>query len=975
MNSSGIKRGLAATAVSALAVAGLPFLASSASADTIATQADTVLGDPSQVMITSPRTLFSDVNDGTNSTVSLAAAGGHLVTSVQFRFSTDGGTTWTEIGAPVSRNVDGLFTSEWDPAASLDGASITIQAVPNTGLAFDSTFLTTYDKTADTVELTSGGGLGVFQGYATPVDFDGAGPNPAEDLSGDYIALHGTTSQVNGSVGIYAAWQGAGDFLGIDELDGTSDGVSVYTATNTSETGLFDGVLDITAGNASSYPYSGGEEANQILLGAQGESDDSEAATLYIQSVDHITANPASVVVPNGNATASTLTVTDQNNQPIANATVGRFVTDTAPGTPGDQPGPSELVGATDANGEVAESFSDTSDVNYTYYANKTDAQTYTAGDPTVAVSVDAYSAAVTHVTITSDKGRTTFDPDEIDDNADFFVTTTDQNNKAIATSVEYRWTFDPVLPGDNVVGPWASAGSTTLPSGKVTIPSPTWMGPGQYTLDARHPNVGGTGLVNATPVTYIIADSTLVWADGSDANAPVNGQVTLTGNLGIVGGPVALPLAGRTVNVTWTTGGDSHFVVTAQQPAGTVSSGGTTATAVTDANGNFSVTLTDPTVPPNVTPVNETGTLAATAPDPAETASVNVHFAKAVTATAVDVTTNGNAKPGSPVNVVVKVRGDVNGDGTTGPTEYLTDVPVTIAVDHGFVTDGKPAATPVVGATAGYYKNLGTSATTSTGDAGTSANNLGATIERDPGFDDDGLVSETVTVTAGGMTKTVPLVFASDNPLNPGAVNVVPVGGDPVSTAAIGDEVKYNVFVHDQFGNLVGGAGFNTIDNGPADFTSDGLSDFTFDSASIVATSTDETVQTLTARWQTNTFVYTTTTGDGSPTFGGVTTVVGSSDPLTWTAAPPKLNPELKLSNKSANGKDKVKADAINEAEGATATLWVNGKKKATGTLNSSGNFVFKVKDTNGKNKTKYTVKITETDLTKKAQATASFK
>ncbi|MGY2702124.1 hypothetical protein [Nocardioides sp. HB32] len=83
-----------------------------------------------------------------------------------------------------------------------------------------------------------------------------------------------------------------------------------------------------------------------------------------------------------------------------------------------------------------------------------------------------------------------------------------------------------------------------------------------------------------------------------------------------------------------------------------------------------------------------------------------------------------------------------------------------------------------------------------------------------------------------------------------------------------------------------------------------------------------------------------------------------------------------LKVIASSKGQKDKVTANAISDAAGATATLWVGGKKVATKTLGSSGNAKFSVKDKNGNKKsTKYTVKITGTSLTKKDKASDSVK
>ena len=151
MNSSGIKRGLAASAVSALAVAGLPFLASSASATpmddqvtgvTILSQGYTttgpVDGDNSKYANTA-----TDTNDGQNSTISLVAAAPSAVTTIAFEYYVaDSATpslnpTWLSASGALARNADGVFATEWDsPVAA--GKWVHLRAVANTGA-------TTYD--------------------------------------------------------------------------------------------------------------------------------------------------------------------------------------------------------------------------------------------------------------------------------------------------------------------------------------------------------------------------------------------------------------------------------------------------------------------------------------------------------------------------------------------------------------------------------------------------------------------------------------------------------------------------------------------------------------------------------------------------------------------------------------------------------------------------------------------------------------
>ena len=113
MNSSGIKRGLAGAAISALAVTGLPFLASSASADSYLDQ----LTDNETRLYTQYSGAGSVQNDGNNTTVHLLAGGGELVQQVRFEYSSDAGLTWNTI-TTVSRS-NGGFSAEWAPPTAI----------------------------------------------------------------------------------------------------------------------------------------------------------------------------------------------------------------------------------------------------------------------------------------------------------------------------------------------------------------------------------------------------------------------------------------------------------------------------------------------------------------------------------------------------------------------------------------------------------------------------------------------------------------------------------------------------------------------------------------------------------------------------------------------------------------------------------------------------------------------------------------
>lgn len=976
MNSSGIKRGLASAAVAALAVTGLPFLASSASA---VPASDDVSANNVEIYSLGGNAI-SAKNDGTNTTVSLVAGGGANVTSVQWQYRVAAGD-WTNIGSPVARDTNGVFATEWTPALGAGVTSVDLRAVPNTGIAqADSdTQDVTSDATTTTVELGSEGPLGVFQ---SPYTADG----------GDqFVGITGTTSGAT-NVNIAAENGATYDVDGDDNAAGGGDDEGVATATAPAPTApattsTFGAILNLGTVGGDGYTYSGGSEPNQLVVSAAtdsalaNETGDAEASSLYVQTITTVTATADRTNIPAGQTSAITVTVKDQQGAPVANALVDYNTpdgadADTLPEDSGTAPVRTNAKGQATFNLGAG---------NYTFYANTTsEVATQSAGDKAATpVAVTEYSQ--TNTTLVATAAQPDLDPDEIAGST-FKATLKDQNGNPVAgQSIEYRWTFDDTGAAAPVVGTWAGP-LTTDGNGQVNIPF-TDQGAGKYTLDVRRPNVAGSGLLNGTPVTVDVAESEITWEEGTGATTPANSSGTYKGVLAL---PDGTPLAGRTVQVTLDAPGlgeDSAFSTT--QPAGSTLAGGVV-TATTNAQGEFSVSLTDPTIPPNVTPTPESRTLTADATalsgagDPVNADATDVlavNFVQVPPVGRIDVTASAlrsSFAPGRPADIDVTVYGK---DADTNPANdpVLTDYPVTITVDKGFLSPNAETEADLVlaaghdatGDDYGYFKNDGTSKAASTGDdpdgGGVLVAQAGAAvaIEKDAGFDDDGLVDVTVSVKAGDVTETEKITFDSRNYVNLGSLELARVGsGD----ATVGDEVGLNLWAKDQFGNLVGGQLASiTDDSADADVNTDGdfgqtQTDFTTSGIGIEATAEAPTVQTLLAQISGAT---STTVNAADDAVVGSESVSDSSDPITWVAAPVvKKDAQLTVSGKGAKT-DRVKANAISDAAGATATLWVNGKKVKSATLNASGDFTFRVKDKNGNKATKYTVKIGATTLT----------
>ncbi|MCW2781773.1 MAG: hypothetical protein JWR35_2222, partial [Marmoricola sp.] len=126
-SSSGIKKGLAISAVSAMAIVGVGLSASSASADSIPTQA----GANNVVLVAPTATTSSTANDGKNTSIHLVAEAGSGVSQIQFVYNNGSDHN---IGAPVVVGTNGYVDSQWTPDAVLNNTAVTISAVGLDGL-------------------------------------------------------------------------------------------------------------------------------------------------------------------------------------------------------------------------------------------------------------------------------------------------------------------------------------------------------------------------------------------------------------------------------------------------------------------------------------------------------------------------------------------------------------------------------------------------------------------------------------------------------------------------------------------------------------------------------------------------------------------------------------------------------------------------------------------------------------------------
>ena len=299
-------------------------------------------------------------------------------------------------------------------------------------------------------------------------------------------------------------------------------------------------------------------------------------------------------------------------------------------------------------------------------------------------------------------------------------------------------------------------------------------------------------------------------------------------------------------------------------------------ASATTDANGAYSVKVTDPAAPVGQELDDILRATAVALSDGGDTVltDLDLDFLRSLTPTRVEIlndqpglgTTTDGLRPG--LNPLALIPG---GLGVGGVVAYnsdnveLEDIDVQLTIKEGnFVDITDPfEANPVVGAPVDF-SSLGKTMTVNTGDVlggGVGVAIPGtflANIERNTGFDDDGLVSDKLTAAAGAATDTHDLTWTTNAvPLNPRASNplTVELSADQESsilpkaragTGASAQEVDYDVHTYDQFENPTSQNVDITDDTPIAGFTASGTSEFDLTQPAISAFSPSATDQSL---------------------------------------------------------------------------------------------------------------------------------
>lgn len=783
MISSGIKRGLAVSAVSALAVVGLPF---AAHANTVTAQMDATHGDRTVTLYSQSTGLATVKSDGANATIRLEAGATSDISTVRFQYSTDAGVTWTTI-ASVGRNDNGAFSSEWSGTGAV-GATVLLRAVGH------STVDGSDHDDARSVAVQAAGGA------ANAVSINDA------DQAGVY------QSPITGDHNLIVAGTASAGSTDVSVLD--ANGNTGATESFAFGGGAFHGVLDISG----VYDY---DVPDQIVVGAENGTDDVESFALYKQTLDTVVATPAvaNPATPATN-TAVTVAVKDQNGKAIAGAQVTRIEA----GVPTD-------LGFTNSGGTVA-SVQNVNDGTVTYLVNQTaidGAHQPELGDIKTELTLGAgFSKSLAP---SSDDGAA-FDRDEYA-GGDITVQVKDQSNSNFdnpdTQDLSYNWEITPFDPSIEPTTT-SAASDTSDVAGMFDVNLPG--GPsGTYELYASL-SEGGTGhAISKTKIaTYKVGQAAVVYDGGDLTIAPIHTTADVSGKLLLEDGT---PLAGRKIALSFDLGSEydedgNTFEADAQII--------TDAVVTTSASGAFTLKVEDLAETETRTEIG--GEVVADSVNvPAQGNWSDGNFRHGVdfvtdqlpAGAKVFVTyDNDTAGPAGTVQDLDIHVEDAFGDALAG-------VQVTLSLDHGFFVnddDNSGYAAPAAGAYEWTPGSLGTTVKVSTNSSGNA--DADTSIGRDGGFDDDAKVAAKVDASVDGVSANDTITWSSDNPLAVSDVSLVRTPGQ-ISPTPAGSGVEYDVYAKDQFGNPVRGVHVDVDcavevgddDNCPADAdTWDGESD-----------------------------------------------------------------------------------------------------------------------------------------------------
>lgn len=592
MRQSRVRRGLAASAVGALAVTGLAVAAPAARA------AD----GPGLELLSQQHGRASLRPDGGTENlptqyVDLVAARTDpaLTIHVEVNADADAGDAdpgWEQVGAEAAP--PGAFvTKAWDgtiDGASAVGTSVAVRAVGVDGAR------TTYDTVHDVaVTGTESPVHSVSVRSTAPGYF--AQPYADSGRTRTQVRVEGTTSATTGTAQLSWWDPAAREFRGqVDAALTPYDlKVSPDTSTPTVAGGQFRAALDITGYDAAA---SGG----RLAVRAERDSDEVAVLTPYAQGIGSV------VAYLRGSHSDGTSTlqvaVTDQSSEGIVGAEVRRM-SDGA------------LVGWTDGTGSVTTT--QVSGTSERYYANATDADGFDAAvdRATAPIEPPVFTPVPRSAALVLADGAV-FDDDEYAA-GDVALQSLDQEGRPYAGEAEIAYLLR--TPGRPDPEPTVGTSDGT---GRLVVPFDPAGPDGRYEVDLGNgpgaERVAG-GRAGQDPASFIAGDATLSLVRTTPAPAS-GGRATYAGRLAIG----EHPLPGRRVDLRLDRGTEA---VPGRTADATLAGGATTTTVTTGDDGTFTVTVAD--AAERGGPSETGGVLTATAPSARETATAAVDFGAGV--------------------------------------------------------------------------------------------------------------------------------------------------------------------------------------------------------------------------------------------------------------------------------------------------------------------------------------------------------
>jgi hypothetical protein len=546
-------RGLAAAAVSALAVTGLAIVATPA-AHAAAPEVRLISQH------TGHASLRFDAPFPQGGAVRLTARVDDPGATVSFQANLDPEATaaepgWLELtgAVPVA---DGYASTRWTGSTTngtyLGGERIALRVTATnpdgTSYAVRANVEVTDSAPQHAVDITT-----TATGYFTQ-------PYTTSNRTSTVIRVDGTTSATSGTVALSSWRDSSGQFTGrtTAEVEQTSFKTSGSIDSSTVSGGEFSGLLDITGFDAA---------AGAVAVSATRDSDDVAPVALVQQTLQSIQANGPDTVRA-GETSAVVLRVLGSDGESVIGAEVRR-----ADGT---------LVGYTDQYGEVVARQLGGSTT--TYYANATDADAYAAGDGDVTtsdVTVPTYVPAPSYTENVLRDGAV-FDRDELAA-GDVVVVAVDQQGRPVGAGASVDFQLYP----SGEPAPATFQTGTTNARGEVEVAVPADAS-GEYYLVSRLSSAPA-GSETSTPFTT--GQAVLALNPKADpVVGAAGGQVDYVGRLQVEG----RPLPGRRVDLSYRRGVELVPGTTADAGIVTAQGLALSSRVTTNQNGTFRVTVDD---------------------------------------------------------------------------------------------------------------------------------------------------------------------------------------------------------------------------------------------------------------------------------------------------------------------------------------------------------------------------------------------